>query len=63
MSLSAPIDVAMHDAFLRSVAIELARYEPEAIGPGLVSRVGRQLQKRFMGTPALGPLVKSRAWF
>jgi hypothetical protein len=32
MTLAAPIDPAMRDAYLRAVAIELGRYQPEAIG-------------------------------
>jgi hypothetical protein len=35
MNLTAPLDPLMRDPFLRAVAIELARYKPEAIGPGL----------------------------
>jgi hypothetical protein len=33
---------------LRAIAIELARYQPEAIGPGMINRVGRALQRQFM---------------
>lgn len=47
-NLAAPIDPLMRDPFLRAVAVELDRYKPEAIGPGLVSRVGRQLQREFL---------------
>jgi hypothetical protein len=56
MTLAQPIDPAMRDPFLRAVAIELARYQPEAIGPGLTNRVGRELQRQFL-TP------HSRAWW
>jgi hypothetical protein len=62
MTLAAPIEPAMRDPFLRAVAIELERYSAEAIGPGLVSRVGRELQRQFMGAPALGAVPRSRAW-
>jgi hypothetical protein len=61
MTLAAPLDPAMRDPFLRAVAIELGRYQPEAIGPGLVSRVGRELQRQFVAT-ALGAVPRSRAW-
>jgi hypothetical protein len=61
MTLAAPIDPAMRDPFLRAVAIELGRYSAEAIGPGLISRVGRELQRQFL-TPSLGSVPHSRAW-
>ena len=51
----------MRDPFLRAVAIELARYQPEAIGPALINRVGRELQRQFL-TPSLGSVPHSRAW-
>ena len=51
MTLAQPLDPAMRDPFLRAMAIELARYQPEAIGPGLVNRVGRSLQRQFLVTP------------
>ena len=41
MNFAQPLDPMMRDPFLRAVACELARHKPEAIGPGLVSRVGR----------------------
>ena len=34
MNLAQPLDPVLRDPFLRAVAIELARYQPEAIGPG-----------------------------
>jgi hypothetical protein len=40
MRLARPLDPAMRDAFLRAIATELARCQPEALGPGLVSRIG-----------------------
>jgi hypothetical protein len=40
MNLARPLDPAMRDPFLRAVAIELARYPTEAIGPGMINRVG-----------------------
>jgi hypothetical protein len=61
MSLAQPIDPAMRDPFLRAVAIELARYQPEAIGPALINCVGRELQRQFL-TPSLGSVPHSRAW-
>jgi hypothetical protein len=62
MNLAAPLDPAMRDPFLRAVAIELARYRPEAIGPGMINRVGRAVQRQFM-TPSLGAVPRSRAWW
>jgi hypothetical protein len=53
MNLSAPLDPVMRDPFLRAFAAELERYQPEAIGPGLVGRVGRQLQRVL--APAIAP--------
>lgn len=61
MSLSAPLDPLVRDPFLRAVAAELERYPEEAIGPGLVSRTARRLQREFM-TPALGTIARSRMW-
>jgi hypothetical protein len=49
MNLARPLDPALRDAFLRACAIELQRYKPEQLGPGLVNRVGRQLQREFIG--------------
>jgi hypothetical protein len=58
-NLARPLEPAMRDPFLRSVAIELERY-PE-IGVGLVFRVGRQLQREFLRPPAAhGPAVMSK---
>ena len=62
MNLAQPLDPAMRDPFLRAVAIELARYQPEAIGPGLINQVGRSLQRQFMTAPSLGAVPRSRAW-
>jgi hypothetical protein len=61
MHLAQPIDPTLRDPFLRAVAIELARYEPEAIGVGLVNRVGRQLQREFLKAVPLAP-ERKRAW-
>ena len=61
LNLAAPLDPVMRDPFLRAVAIELARYPSEAIGPGTLNRVGRQLQREFL-RPSLGSVPQSRAW-
>jgi hypothetical protein len=63
MNLAQPIDPELRDPFLRAVAIELARYPTEAIGPGMLNRVGRELQRQFMGAPSLGAVPRSRAWW
>ena len=52
--LAAPIDNDLRQAFLTAVAIELRRYQPEDIGPGLVSRVARGLQREFFVAPGAG---------
>ena len=54
MNLAQPLDPVLRDPFLRAIAIELARYQPEAIGPGLINQVGRSLQRQFLVAPALG---------
>ena len=62
MNLAQPLDPALRDPFLRSVAIELARYPTDAIGPGLINRVGRGLQRQFL-MPSLGSVPHSRPWY
>jgi hypothetical protein len=62
-NLSAPIEPAMRDAFLRAVALELEleRYKPEQLGVGLITRVCRPLQKEFVRAPvARGPAFMSK---
>jgi hypothetical protein len=61
MNLAQPIDPELRDPFLRAVADELARYPSDAIGVGLINRVGRGLQRQFL-TPSLGAVPHSRAW-
>jgi hypothetical protein len=61
MNLAQPLDPLMRDPFLRAVAIELARYEPEAIGVGLINRIGRQLQREFLKAVPLSP-ERKRVW-
>ena len=62
INLARPLEPEMRDAFLRAIATELARYQHEALGPGLVSRIGRQLQREFRETPPLNAMPRSRAW-
>jgi hypothetical protein len=50
MNLARPLDRDLRDPFLRSVASELERYQE--IGPGLVFRVGKQLQREFLRPPS-----------
>jgi hypothetical protein len=61
LNLAQPLDPAMRDPFLQAVAIELARYPSEAIGPGLVNRVCRQLQREFL-RPAPLSQERKRVW-
>ena len=56
IQLARPLELEMRDPFLRAVASQLAGYKPDAIGPGLVSRIGRQLQREFFVAPAAGSL-------
>ena len=46
--LAYPLEEPLREPFLRSVAYELAQYKPEQIGPGLVMRVARPLQREFL---------------
>jgi hypothetical protein len=48
--LARPLDPTLRDPFLRSVAAELERH-PD-IGPGLIFRVGKTLQRDFLRPPA-----------
>jgi hypothetical protein len=54
LSLSAPIDQRQRDQFLREVTVGI---EEEAartcVGPGLVHRVARTVQRRFFDPPEL----------
>ena len=52
MSAAAPLEPHRRDAFVTEVAAELARY-PE-LGPGVVHRVCRDLQRRHWDAPQLG---------
>jgi hypothetical protein len=58
LNLARPLDPAMRDPFLRAVAIELARYQPAELGPGLISRVARQMQREFWSPPRVGGTVR-----
>ena len=51
LNLARPLDPAMRDPFLRAAAIELARYQSAELGPGLINRVGRLLQREFWSPP------------
>ena len=46
--LAFPLEQQLREPFFISVANELARYKPEQIGPGLVARIARPLQREFM---------------
>jgi hypothetical protein len=51
--LAAPIDADLRQAFLTAVAGELRRcYQPEAIGPGVVYRTAKALQREFVSPPS-----------
>jgi hypothetical protein len=42
---------SQHAAFLEALAVELARYPADARGPGLLHRLGRDLQRTFLRRP------------
>jgi hypothetical protein len=48
--LARPLEPALRDPFLRACAAALSKY-PE-LGPGLVSRVVRSLQREFLRPPS-----------
>ena len=45
--IAASLDPELRAPFLRALTIELRRYRPAEITPGLVDRIGRQLQREF----------------
>ena len=47
INLARPLEPEMRDAFLRAIATELARYQHEALGPGLVSRIAGSFRGNF----------------
>jgi hypothetical protein len=51
MNLSAPFTAELRDPFLRAVATELSRYKADELGPSLISRTARQLQREFLSLP------------
>jgi hypothetical protein len=53
MNLAQPIAPALRDPFLRAVATALGKFPPDALGPGLINRVARPLQKEFLHPPSL----------
>jgi hypothetical protein len=57
LALAAPIDQRQREQFLHEVAAELEAASIQTgvgPGPGLVHRVGRQVQRRFFDPPELG---------
>ena len=62
--LSAPIDQRRRQEFLLAIAAELEASGQAGegdVGPGLVHRVGRQVQRRFWEPPELGESKYRRA--
>jgi hypothetical protein len=51
LQLAQPLKLEMRDPFLRAVAFELSRYQPEAIGAGLIFRIAKPLQREFFTVP------------
>jgi hypothetical protein len=62
LALAEPLDPTVRDGYLRAIAAQLASRKPDEIGPGLVSRIGRALQREFLRA-ARHPVPRSRAWF
>jgi hypothetical protein len=48
--LATPIEPMLREPFLRACAIELGRHPPASVGPGLVFRTAKSLQREFLGT-------------
>jgi hypothetical protein len=55
-----PLDVDLHDAFLRAVAHALQQDCAGEVGPGTVARVCRELQRQFFHPPDFGPGTTSK---
>jgi hypothetical protein len=53
LNLVRPLEPELRDPLLQAVALALAKYPPEALGPGLVTRVARPLQREFFRAPAM----------
>jgi hypothetical protein len=49
--LAKPLDPRLRDPYLRAVVLALRAYKPEQLGPGLIGRVGRELQREFVSYP------------
>jgi hypothetical protein len=47
-AMARPLEPPLREPFFRSVTNELAHYAPEQIGPGLVARIARPLQREFL---------------
>jgi hypothetical protein len=47
LQFAQPLELEMRDPFLRAVALELSRYQLEAIGSGLIFRIAKPLQREF----------------
>ena len=50
-NLARPLEPELRDPFLQAVALALAKYPTEALGPGLVARIARPLQSEFLRPP------------
>jgi hypothetical protein len=51
LQFAQPLELEMRDLFLRAVALELSRYQLEAIGSGLIFRISKALQREFFTVP------------
>jgi hypothetical protein len=51
LQFAQPLELEMRDLFLRAVALELSRYQLEAIGSGLIFRISKALQREFFTLP------------
>jgi hypothetical protein len=61
LAAARPLAVELRDPFLRAVAHELAGCGGE-IGPGVVARTCRELQREFFDPPDLSRTAGSSKW-
>jgi hypothetical protein len=51
MDACRPLRLQDRDQFIRALAGELEKHRPGEVGPGLVHRLARDLQRRFFDAP------------
>ena len=58
--LCRPLEPLMRDPYLRAMAAEIEKLDPERVGPGSIFRIGKALQREFLRTPSLATVPRSR---